>query len=299
MKNIKFSSIFMLVCTMLLTFSACEEDATNVDLPKYTPRLVVYAFISPSDTMITVKVSTTRNLFGVQTDYPTSVPIQLTFVDGDKQMYFDAAENSTYTLRYTLEAGKEYTLKGTCKGYPDIKATCRIPALKAPNITIDTTSVLEKFDSPYNGVGYFLANKVKVNVYDKPNEVNYYNVITRVKFKRNEQDIQTYSLCVEKKEINEEPKYNKLFSDNLIDGKSTTIYYSISDFNANPSIQYIIVKATVLEVDAHYYKYHTSLSNYQGGSDPFTEFSPVYSNVEGGYGVFCSYMKYEKEFKIK
>jgi hypothetical protein len=54
-----------------------------------------------------------------------------------------------------------------------------------------------------------------------------------------------------------------------------------------------------METDADYYKYHTSLNSYSGTDEPFTEFSPVYSNVEGGFGVFASYVRYKKVLKLK
>jgi hypothetical protein len=42
------------------------------------------------------------------------------------------------------------------------------------------------------------------------------------------------------------------------------------------------------KVDETYYRYHNALSHYQG-VDLFTEPTLVYSNVENGLGVFCSY----------
>jgi len=40
--------------------------------------------------------------------------------------------------------------------------------------------------------------------------------------------------------------------------------------------------------DIHYYNYHRSVFNFDG-ENPFSEPSPVYSNIEGGLGVFAAF----------
>jgi hypothetical protein len=49
------------------------------------------------------------------------------------------------------------------------------------------------------------------------------------------------------------------------------------------SIRYYVIRS-----DEHYYKYHTSVWKYQG-EDFFTEPSIIYSNIEGGIGVFSAF----------
>ena len=295
MNKIKFLQIIIFV-SCLISFLSCEKDATDVTLPNYTPKLVIFSFISPSDSIITIKVTTTRNIYGLHVEPPANLPIKLLLIDGDKQIAFSNLDTSSNcTLKYNVQAGKEYTIKGTCVGYPDISATCHIPAYKTLNFSTDTSSSISR---SYDGSYTYLKQLLKVNLHDVPNEINYYKISSNISF-TNDTISNTYDLSIDKgTAINVELKYSSLMSDHLIDGQTiTTVFPFWYDTTAN--YKSFVIRAVIFEVDADYYKYHTSLDNYTDSSDPFTEFSPVYSNINGGYGIFCSYMKYQKEFRIK
>jgi len=45
--------------------------------------------------------------------------------------------------------------------------------------------------------------------------------------------------------------------------------------------------------------YHHSLDKYSSGGNPFTEISPAWSNIEGGLGIFASYVVDSLVFKLK
>jgi hypothetical protein len=45
----------------------------------------------------------------------------------------------------------------------------------------------------------------------------------------------------------------------------------------------------VLNTEKSYFLFHKSLKNYKNGENPFSEATPVYSNINGGFGVFTSY----------
>lgn len=299
MKAIKYFH-FLLVITCLFSITSCEQDAENVDIPNYTPRLVIYSFICPSDSVITVYVKTTQNIYGKQTGTPTILPAKLTLVDGDKQLLFSELDSydHTYSLKYKVQAGKEYTLKGECSGYPNIEATCKVPEQKDYNIAIDTTSFLStSYD--YNNIPHtYLQHRITMQVTDIPNEVNYYRIYGSMSISQNGLH-NTFNLQIGNNIPNQEPIYTLLLSDNLIDGKTIKPIFNVIDYKADQTFESVRFTGTVLNVDADYYHYHNSLTTYQSSDNPFSEFSPVYSNVKGGYGVFCSYMKYEKVFIIK
>lgn len=50
-----------------------------------------------------------------------------------------------------------------------------------------------------------------------------------------------------------------------------------------------IVKIYLFNVEKSYYQYHKSLDDYNDSGNPFSEATPVYSNINGGLGVFTSY----------
>jgi hypothetical protein len=50
------------------------------------------------------------------------------------------------------------------------------------------------------------------------------------------------------------------------------------------------LKVYLLNTCKPYYQYHKSLENYNDGENPFAEPTPIYSNIEGGLGVFAAYL---------
>ena len=50
-----------------------------------------------------------------------------------------------------------------------------------------------------------------------------------------------------------------------------------------------IVYINLCTTDVNYYNYHRSIFNFEEGN-PFTEPTPVYSNISGGVGIFAAYI---------
>jgi hypothetical protein len=78
-----------------------------------------------------------------------------------------------------------------------------------------------------------------------------------------------------------------------MDGQKITFNFKISS-NEIKWQQVDGFRADLLITDKDYFQYHNSIKKYTDGSNPFAEFSPVYSNVQGGVGIFSSYVKFEK-----
>jgi len=78
------------------------------------------------------------------------------------------------------------------------------------------------------------------------------------------------------------------FSDEGYDGKRIYANNFGSQYNASnsDSVKTVIY---ILNTNKDYYIYHQSLIKYSGGDDPFSEVSPVFSNINGGLGIFAGY----------
>jgi hypothetical protein len=206
--------------------------------------------------------------------------------------------------KHKILPGKEYRLMVKCAGYPDATASCKVPQVKNLFMGIDTTEYY--YDPNFPKVPLspdgFYDQDININFNDIPGETNFYNVLaftTTEKFN----GTQTEVLFAKETEDNNEYFYgystNKIVSDKFRDGSGFQVTFQNS-FLKNDTSQYSIeLNALVMETDAPYFKYHTSLNSYSGTNEPFTEFSPVYSNVVGGFGVFASYVKHKKVIKIK
>ena len=59
--------------------------------------------------------------------------------------------------------------------------------------------------------------------------------------------------------------------------------------NLTPTLDSLLVTYYLLAIDDEYRIYENSFDNYTEG-EVFTEVSPLYSNIEGGLGIFASYL---------
>jgi hypothetical protein len=90
----------------------------------------------------------------------------------------------------------------------------------------------------------------------------------------------------------------KIFSDKLFDGKTYSISFSIEVPNFMTYEKVFNIK--LLSLSENYYKY--AISYYKqviSEKDFYAEPSAIYSNVEGGLGIFAAYTKSEKQIFYK
>lgn len=305
----KYFSYIILILFLQLLIS-CEK---NVDLetPGYSPKLVIHAFISPDDTVLKVHVSTNRNVFGKKFEYSASLPVNVTLFDEEKELKFSSMDSEGICyLKYKIMYGKEYKILVKCAGYPDASAVCNVPLLKNFSVDLDTVSefINYNYSSNYQPSteipnGYF-EQKAIIRFFDMPGEKNYYSLgMTFETHKYSGNFNYNLSPVVEENDHRYYGDYSTILSDNLIDGKQisqTYNYYYDYYYGSHDSNLYSLkLNAEVLETDYDYYKYHVSLMDYTGTGDPFTEFTPLYTNVTGGYGIFASYITYRKTLKLK
>lgn len=270
----------------------CEENS-DLETPHFKTSLVIHCFISPSDTVIQVHVGTTKNLYGKLNNYPGNLPVKITMVDAGHIVEFTAMDTAGFCkAKYPIIADHEYTIIAKCEGYPEASATCKVPALKDFTLSVDTISTYT-----HNDWGDYLKYWATIKFKDKLNEANFYNMTASI-YLSDQYGEHTYQFHPVLNGKDGEWDSNLVFSDHLIDGQEILHNYEFS-FYANQQIYLREIIANVFETDESYFKYHKSLQTYSGTDQPFTEYSPIYTNVNGGYGIFASYVKYEKTLKLK
>lgn len=91
---------------------------------------------------------------------------------------------------------------------------------------------------------------------------------------------------------------NNLINDSEKDGQEITLtseqipyYYSGADSSFHT--------VYLLNINKDYYQYLQSLRTYTDDNDPFSEVSPVYSNVNGGLGIFAGFTKDSVVLRLK
>jgi hypothetical protein len=263
---------------VLFTSVSCDKELDMVKYPEYKQKLVISSFISPGDTVSYISVSSNQRIFGELNIKETIGNLTAFLSDGTREIKPDTSKTGFkfFPENMQIEEGKTYTLRVLSdKGFSP-ESSCKVPFKRKIEIDVDTfnTVIINPGNPPYKST---MAN---IFINDYMGEDNYYRVLGEQytyieKF--------TYSPLINwLYDLGE-----KVFSDKGRDGKRFLINtIHITDPELSDSS---FLKLYILFTDKAYYDYHQSLSNYSGDGNPFTEVSPVFSNINGGLGIFSAY----------
>lgn len=283
----KMKIIYLIFFALMGLTGACESDAVNVKLPEYTPKLVIAAFISPSDTASYIYIGTS---FPHYVDATNSKPlgnISAFISDGIHEVALDTSNYGPHQYlaqfklipsKMKIEYGKTYNLRViTTNGY-SAEGTCTVPEKKSFEFKVDTLRD--------QGL------KAKASFNDIAGEEDYYRVQTWVRFYRKSPGAESIS---SKFKLRLEKKF---LSDEKIDGTNIVVYDDYLNFLLT-GVDSAFFVINLLHTEKSYYLYHKSLDNYQGDDIPFVEPTLVFSNIRDGLGVFTSYTVDSAVFRLK
>ncbi|NJN33953.1 MAG: DUF4249 domain-containing protein [Saprospiraceae bacterium] len=247
-------------------------------------KLYVYSVISPSQRVVSVEIEKIESVIGliVPSDSlkVTNATVRIVSGKGTIGLWYDRTNKFYRVSADTLPIKPKltYTLLVNMPEGLSAKATCTVPdtvlknedisivySQKVENTTLDTT---------------FLAQATFKNI---DGESDYYDLIYD-KFLVN----------------NNQSRINFSVSWGLFEGKNNlgkSLVSKLSDYQPQrrrgQSREFSIL--SVLTTDVNYYRYHKTLLEFQlSKSNPFAESSPIFSNVEGGVGVFAAYIRNSK-----
>jgi hypothetical protein len=277
---------------LLTLIGGCEKDVKNVDLPPFEQKLVLASFISPSDSVSYVFVSSNRRIYGELGAKEQTGIISGTISDGSHEIELDTARYGLQVSRDKLkiEYGKPYTLNVISDKGLSATATCVVPGRREFNVTADTFSTPD----PYIPTGYLQRRiDVRLSIMDIPGEENYYRIAGKgIGYITNQREGKQHT-------VTDIMRFEKeFFSDAGNDGKQIVIQtdYGLNYFYGHDSA---FLEVYLFNTEKSYYLYHKSLENYSGDENPFRESSPVFSNVTGGLGIFASYTVDTLVFRLK
>jgi hypothetical protein len=279
---------------MLLALPACERDVKNIKLPEADPKLVLGAFISPQDTVLAVRVDKTRPVVG-KFRLDTQQPIRNATVilsDGARSITLSYSnETGTYQAwphELPIRAGKTYFLEVSTPDGLRASASCTVP--ETAEVAFREVNASRTTRTQPGGYSY-REYTYSVRWQDAHGRANFYRI--------------TGSLDVYyRPPYNESPakmllwanEAQSMISDEGNDGRVLTLsnlplFVESLDFGSGGGyVDYMRIQATINVTDRHYYLYHKSVyDQYMAEGNPFAEPVFVYSNVEGGLGVFCAY----------
>ncbi|MDO9185637.1 MAG: DUF4249 domain-containing protein [Bacteroidia bacterium] len=269
--------IKLIALSLIIGLSACEKDA-DVKLPTVESKLVVSSFISPMDTIIKVNVTLSQPLYNNSNSNNYSAisnaTVQINDGTNSQTLAYNATDNYYFanTTIFPLSVGTTYYLTVTTPDGKSANASTSIP-----NSNQSLSYSAEPIVDPNNSNRYFFNTE-----WNDPSGVeNYYRIVYYDKYYYDGAlDTSYYSA------------YSNNISDKDKDGstiaESFEIYASTSTTvnNANGELQ-------LIHASKEYYLYHSKLLNIAFSSGPFSEPVQMYTNINGGYGVFAGYNPYK------
>ncbi len=268
----KINNIILLI-TAVFVLNSCEQDATNVDLPYEPPRLVVHSFISPTDSLW-LRLTTSAPVYNSinSTIKEINDAVVEFYIDENNPVILSNIGSGIYVYNsgsLNVVAGNTYKIKVSRNGYDQVTSECTV--IEEPQFEISNEKINIKIGEWGDSTAVISVSLKMVNA----TEDSYYKIIPFAIYESIDyvDSAELYSNYYDSQFIKFSPNEVKTL-------KYETYYSGFYKFNK--------IRFVVLKPDDHYYKYHYSVENFSGDAI-FTEPSLIYSNINNGYGVFCSY----------
>lgn len=288
-----FNLQFNFLIGLLFLLVGCEKDVSDEVKIPVKPKLAIFSFLSPQDTVLAVKVYKTQPILGFSQVFDTvgirDATVQLS--DGSKSVTLTykrvninmSAYYGIDAAAFPIVAGKTYSLTVSTPDGLRATGTCTIPGTEGITISDLAHSEVEKKDE-YNPGRTYVDHSFDFKFKDAPGS-NYYRTDAYFKFKNNQdggrQWISSMGYDTRKAFISDDRR------DGMVLDAPTASFTMVED--GSISGPYTLV-ALVAVTDKAYYLYHQSLDRQSGAEDnPFAEPAIVYSNIQDGLGVFCGY----------
>jgi Domain of unknown function (DUF4249) len=285
MQNIFYS--FILAVVLLMGFSSCQQDA-EVDVPNVPSKLVISSFISPQDTVISIRVTASQPVFqtsNININDPIINATVMLFDEANQsiQIPFDA-QYEAYRISATafpIVSGQAYRLEVSAPSFETVKASTVIPGATPSNFTSSVTYTIDSSQIwywTYEFIDTYSFTEISgtVDLYMVGNSIVIFDSTANDSF---------YIRAG-----------NEFLTDQNQDGQvitnSSTGTFDFAASQPGYSVKPIARLTYFTRCSPEYYYFHQSLGNNNNGGDPFAEPTPMYTNIENGYGVFagCTYV---------
>jgi len=274
------NNIILISLLIIFTFSSCENMVTDVDAPVSAPKLVVSGFITPGLPDIKIRVYKSRPLYTPTQntgEYPALETALVNLSDGTTSVTlpFDP-QLKCYRIsqdELKIEKGKTYFLTVTNNG-ETVNAQATVPDLTPPDLEVTS---LDTITGDWEQTMY----RAHLRFRDLAGKGNFYSITSSfIYYIEGENQPYIYETGFSRGEpymsdINNEGEYFAFTTDDI--------------FMPYPDSELRLV-FTLAVTDENYYHFHKAIRNFDD-DNPFAEPSPIYSNVNGGLGVFAAYVQ--------
>jgi hypothetical protein len=277
---------YLLVIFLVLTGTGCEKYVNFVDPPDFRQKIVVTSFISPSDTVSRIYVTSNQQLYGYFNEPEDPGEISGTISDGTTEIELDTTSSGLSFTRDDMPViyGKTYTLRISGSKGLYAEAVTTVPQKR---------EILTKLDTASRDIYEFLPGNelmVTLELTDFPGERNFYNVIGKFTGYKTDQGSEESSFY---------PRFWFEYLDDIQANSENKIRLESWIVESANSYDSAFMTVYLLNTAESYYLYHTSMYEYEHSDNILSEAKPVYSNISGGLGIFTSYTIDSLIFRLK
>jgi len=279
-----------LVLTLLIVLIACEKTV-YVDIPDKGRKITVNSLFNP-DSLLKVSISKSCYILNNDIQAIENATVEI-YENGNLLNTLPYLNNGLYkATTQKPSSGDRYKIKVTVPGMGTAETESYIPP-KTNIISIDTASVMRTDIDGYKRE--YLEFRVKFK--DNPDENNYYllepmqiQICTYDNYEGDTIiDTMQHIMSFESNDpsvVDHLWGKGLLFNDNLFNGNTYEFVLSAGKyFNCTTSIC-----INLKSISEGYFKYlATCYKHMEANWDPFMEKISVYTNVEGGVGIFGGY----------
>lgn len=292
---LKYTVLFLFITLTTISCKNTPEEIVLDDLSQEAKQLVVVGFISPQDSILAVKVSSSAPIgSSFEGSILTNATVTLATGNSSVKLTYNASGMVYQALakKFPIQSGNTYTLTVTTPTGQRVESTCTIPApIQFQRVTLDSTA----------SVGNQKQYTVRYSWQDPANQKNFYQVAGAFQYtKVATQQTNTTAIV-----FGTPSQPADLQSDEAAQGMIESlpgIIATTSEYSSTFLSQYrqATVLATLLHVEESYYRYHKAieLANATNGN-PFAEPVSVPSNIKGGLGCFAGYNQAVVKMKLK
>ena len=279
---------FGLIGFSLFALQACFTDV-EIPLPDVPPKLVISSFISPEAEGVLVSVSKTIPLLTAGSGSPyTPVPDATVWLsDGTDSVQLVFDPNGVYvTTDLPILPGQKYTLRVTAPGGFAARASCTVPTKLNQSLTV-------RIDSSGAGSATERLYSAQFSWQDLPGEGDFYKADGGLVLE--EPDFPGFPF-EQPLDMYEAPYVR----DYQADGRNwATVSGTIVNYRQDQQEGRLkALNGYLFTTDRAYYEYHNSLKRFQT-TDNFLDPVKIYSNVEGGLGIFAAYRSYKVTLPLR
>lgn len=264
---------------LLIVFSlfGCDSMISDVEVPESEPKLVINSYISTENDTLKVNIQQSKPLYVPSTNfefgYPVVTDATVKISDGSKSitLIYNDIQKKYIAISdvFNIEPGSTYYLEVNTPRGETATSSCTIPLAEVPEIEITNIET-------FNDYGY-IEKVISFQFKDLPGDGDFYHIQAGTIYKTGYEGNFMGDIYFEKGDN---------FVSDINKDKSYFLYKTgrISIQEPYQTEVFIFIAVT----DENYFNFHRSVNNFQG-DNPFSEPTPVFTNITGGLGVFGAF----------